>query len=432
MKPGKPAQAMFAQGDNMQKNWKRPFIIIYTGQAFSIIGSAVVQFAVIWWLTLNTRSAVVLAVSTLVAFLPNIFLGPFAGVLVDRFNRRTVMIAADGLVALSSAVLALFFALSAAPPIWVIYVVLFIRGVGNTFHSPAMQAAIPMLVPPELLTKAGGWGNLIASGSSMIGPILGAALMGLASMPVIMLVDIAGAVIAIFCLMFVRIPDVPRTDEKLRFLGDLKQGLRAIRENKPLAGIFVPMLLVNILFMPLGSLYPLLILTHFNGTAWHNSIAEFVFAAGLLLSSLLLGVWGGSKKRFGMVSIAVAVMGLTAALCGVLPSDGFVFFLVLVFVMGAAGTFANVPLMAYTQETVAADVLGKVLSFLLMATSLAMPIGLLLAGPVSEVIGAQRWYGYSGLVLVAVAGWTWLRTRQYDKAPQMARTEQAEPTDEQP
>lgn len=188
----------------MNKSWKRQFATIYAGQAFSLLGSSVVQFAVIWWLTVETESAVTLAVSTIVTFLPNMFIGPFAGVWIDRYNRRTVMIAADGLVALSSAMLGAAFLLTDNPPLSVIYLILFMRGLGNTFHAPAMQAAIPMLVPVEMLTKAGGWGNLVTSLSNMLGPVLGAALMGVWPIASLMLVDILGAAFAILCLLFVR------------------------------------------------------------------------------------------------------------------------------------------------------------------------------------------------------------------------------------
>ena len=172
------------------ENWKKQFVVIYTGQAFSILGSAAVQFAVIWWLTVQTESAITLTIASIVTFLPNMLLGPFAGVWIDRYNRRTVMIAADGLVALSSVILGAAFLLLPAPPIWFIYLVLFLRGLGNTFHAPAMQAAIPTFVPAEMLTRAGGWGNMIQSVSNMLGPVLGAALMSFFPIASIMLVDI--------------------------------------------------------------------------------------------------------------------------------------------------------------------------------------------------------------------------------------------------
>ncbi len=399
----------------MNINWKRQFAIIYIGQAFSLLGSAVVQFAVIWWLTVQTESAVTLAISTIVTFLPNMLIGPFAGVWIDRYNRRTVMIAADGLVAFSSVILGAAFLLMGTPPIWFIYIILFLRGLGNTFHAPAMQAAIPMLVPAEMLTKAGGWGNLISSISNMLGPVLGAALMGLWPIASIMLVDILGAAFAIACLLFVRIPDVPQATEKLHMLSDMKLGFGAMKANKPLMAVFFPMVLMNILYMPLGSLYPLLVRTHYMGGVWHNSMAEFAFAGGLLVSSAAIGVFGGMKKRFLMASLAIALLGAASLLSGALPSNGFWVFMGCCFFMGCSGTFFNVPIMAYTQETIAPEMMGKVFSLLMTAMTLSMPIGLLVAGPISEVVGVNTWFIWSGGALIATGILFRLLSRRYDE-----------------
>ncbi len=394
--------------------WKKLFALIYTGQAFSLLGSAAVQFAVIWWLTVQTESAVTLTMASVVSFLPNIVIGPFAGVWVDRYNRRTVMIAADGLVALSSAVLGAAFLTMSAPPVWFIYTVLFLRGVGNTFHAPAMQAAIPTFVPAEMLTKAGGWGNMIQSLSNLLGPVLGAALTAVLPMAAIMPADILGAVFAILCLLFVRIPDIPQTGEKTKVWSDLKQGFAAMRTNRPLMAVFFPILIVNVLYMPLGSLFPLLVRSHFMGDAWHNGAVEFVFAAGLLLSSLAIGVWGGMKRRFLMASLAVGLMGAAVLISGALPGGGFWIFTACSFFIGASGTFMNVPIMAYVQESTPPESMGKVFSLLMTAMTLAMPFGLLVAGPVAEAIGVNTWFFWSGAALLADAVFCRWMTRRYD------------------
>lgn len=400
----------------MIQNWKKQFITIYIGQAFSIIGSAAVQFSVIWWITVQTKSAIVLTASTIVAFIPTMIFGPFAGVLVDRYNRRTVMIVADGVVACSSALLAFAFLYYDAPPIPLVFAVLFLRGFGNTFHTPAMQAAIPMLVPAQMLTKVGGWGNLISSLSNMIGPVLGAVLIETAPVAAIMLVDIFGAMFASICLLFVKIPDIPQSAEKPHMLADIKQGFSAMRKNRPLMAIFVPMLLVNIIYMPLGSLFPLLISVYFKGQAWHNSVAEILFAGGLLLSSLAVGIWGGMKRRFLMASLATCILGVAALTSGILPPTkfGFTGFAVCCFFMGVAGTCFNVPTMAYIQETTAPEMLGKVFSLLTAAMTVSMPVGLLVAGPVSDIIGIETWFFGSGVALFLTGLLAYILTKQYD------------------
>lgn len=395
-------------------HWKRTFITIYTGQAFSLLGSAAVQFAVIWWLTAYTESAITLTLATIVSFLPNMLLGPFAGVWIDRYNRRTVMIAADGLVALSSVALAIAFWICNEPPIWFVFTILFVRGIGNTFHSPAMQAAIPMFVPNEMLIKAGGWGNLITSVSTMLGPALGAGMMAVLPIAPIMLVDIIGAALAILCLLTISLPNVPGSGEAVHLLSDTKQGFLAMKENKPLMAAFIPVIFASMLYMPLGSLFPLLVRVHYIGGAGHNAVAEFIFSAGLLVSSLVMGIWGGLKKRFFMISTAICTMGLAAFFSGILPSAGFLGFVVCCFIMGAAGTFFNVPLMAHIQETIAQQMMGKVFSMLTTAMTLATPFGLILAGPISEAIGVHFWFAGSGILMTAIGIVCFFSTRKYD------------------
>jgi DHA3 family macrolide efflux protein-like MFS transporter len=398
----------------MNHNWKQKFTAIYAGQAFSLLGSAAAQFAIIWWLTVETESAITLTLATIIAFLPSILIGPFAGVWIDRYNRRTVMIAADGLIALSSLALAAGFYVADVPPLWFIYGVLFVRGLGNTFHTPAMQAAIPMFVPAEMLTKAGGWGNMIVSASTMTGPALGAGLMSILPIAAIMLVDIAGAIIAIGFLFTVSIPDIPRSAEKVHILADAKQGFLAMRGNRPLMAAFFPIVLTSLLYQSVGALYPLLIRIHYAGEAWHNAMAEFTFSGGLLVSSLVMGLWGGKKKRFLMISAAIAVLGLAAAVGGALPNGGFWGFVVCCFLMGASGTFFNVPLMAYIQETTAPEMMGKVFSLLTTSMMLATPLGLILAGPVGEAAGVDNWFLWSGILMAATGAVCYFRTRRFD------------------
>lgn len=395
------------------EHWKKVFILIYTGQAFSLVGSSAVQFSIIWWLTVNTGSALTLTTAAIVGFLPNILVGPFAGVWIDRYNRKLIMMLADGFVAVSSAALAISF-LFGTPSVPFIYAVLFMRGLGGTFHSPAMQAAIPMLVPEEQLVKANGWGQFINSACNMAGPVLGAAMMGMFSLSWIMLVDIFGAAMAITTLLFVKVPDVQNRTEKLHMLGDLKQGLHAILSNRPLIVISVPVLVSCVMYMPLNALFPLLIRSHFGGTEWHTSLAELLFALGLLAASAVLGMFGKNRRQFFLISLSLMGLGVAVALSGLLPSGWFLGFAALAFVMGCMGTFFSTPYMAYIQRSVDPAVMGKVISLGVSLMGLAMPIGLLAAGPGSELMGVDGWFVLSGVLLTLVGGASLLLTRRFD------------------
>lgn len=384
-------------------NWKKTFWTIWAGQAFSILGSSAAGFAIVWWLTVQTGSAMVLALATLVMFLPQALVGPFAGVWIDRLSRKTIMIAADLLIAATSVVLAIAFFIG-TPPVGLIYGMLFLRGVGQAFHIPAMQAAMPMFVPESELVKVGGWSGFIQSGSLMLGPVLGTFLMTVFSVPAVMLVDIIGALIAVGALTLVTIPD-PQVDPAGRqpVIKEMRDGLLEIQQNKPLTLITIPILLICLIYIPLSALYPLLVNQHFGGGAWHASLVEFLFAGGMLLSGLILGVWGGYRDKFLMINLSLLAMGITIAVSGALPPSGFWAFAILSALMGLTGSFFNIPYVAYVQEVVPPAALGRVFTLTTSVMSLSTPLGLLLAGPFAEQIGIANWFLISGLLIMAIS-----------------------------
>ena len=138
-----------------ENKWLRSFAPIWAGQAFSLLGSNLVQFTLVWWLTEKTGSTVVLATATLVALLPEVLLAPFAGALVDRWNRRRVMMVADGAIALVTLGLVALFLTNAIQP-WHIYVAMFLRAVGGGFHFPAFAASSTLMVPERHLARLAG------------------------------------------------------------------------------------------------------------------------------------------------------------------------------------------------------------------------------------------------------------------------------------
>lgn len=151
------------------------------------------------------------------------------------------------------------------------------------------------------------------------------------------------------------------------------------------------------------------------GETWHNAVVQFVFSGGLFISSFTIGMWGGAKKRFLMISCAIALLGGAASVGGILPAGGYWGFVVCCFFMGASGTYFNVPLMAYIQETVAPEMMGKVFSVLTAAMTMATPIGLILAGPLSERIGVDRYFAWAGLLMCVMGIVCFFSTRPYDK-----------------
>ena len=396
------------------ENWKKPFFTIYLGQAFSLFSSSAIQFSIIWWITMETGSAIALTIASVLGLLPQAIIGLFAGVWIDRFNRKKIMIVADIVVALSSLLLGVLFIIGIRSIIFV-YIVLFIRALGETFHKPALQATIPMLVPQSELTKAGGYGQMINSVCTMVGPMLGAFLMSVTSLQYAMLVDVLGAIFAVMTLSFVKIPkNEVNKRGNLSFIKDIKQGINAIKSNRALLRLSIPMLISTIVFVPIGTLLPLMVKDYFNGTAWHNGIVQTLFSSGMLTAAMIIGITGGLKRQFFMISLSTGLLGLCALIGGVLPSHLFWVFCIIVFIMGTTGMGFNIPFTTYIQRTIPSENLGKVISLVTSVMSFAAPIGIFIAGPISETIGVNIWMYYAGVVMILVGILCYSLTREFD------------------
>lgn len=386
--------------------WKRGFFTIAAGQTVSLIGSSAAQFSLIWWLASESSSPMTMALAGLFAFLPQLLLGPFAGVWVDRLKRKTVIICADLFMGLVATVFAGVFLLG-KPPFWSACLVLGIRAVGNVFHTPAIQAAIPMLVPSDQLVRANGWSQFMQSGAFMLGPVLGAAMYAALPLPAILLSDLVGAAAASITVAVVKIPDPPRSQQGLpHFLREMKDGIAVFLRDRRLFVLMLCVCVGMIFYMPLSSFYPLMTSGHFQATAWHASLIELLYAAGMMLSAAAIGAFGAIKNKFFIIHLGLLGLAASTFFCGVLPGDMAFFWLfaLLCALMGTSGNLYGIPFMAYIQETVPHEAQGRVFSLLGSMMSLAMPVGLLIAGPVAERFGVPLWFLLSGIVLFAVTG----------------------------
>ena len=253
------------------ERWAARFFVIWTGQAFSLLGSALVQFALVWWLTAKTGSATILATSTLVALLPQILLGPFAGALVDRWNRRLIMIVADSGIAAATGVLIILFA-TGVVQVWHIYIILLLRSLGGAFHSPAMSASTSLMVPDKHLARIGGMNQTLQGLMSIFAPPLGALLISILPTQSVLAIDILTAALAVGPLLFIQIPVPPRQEaqakaqmERTSYWHDLREGLAYVGKWPGLLGILLLAMMLNFLLVPSSSLLPLLVGTNSTG-----------------------------------------------------------------------------------------------------------------------------------------------------------------------
>lgn len=387
----------------MTTTWKRTFAIIWSGQLVSLLSSSAVNFAIIIWLSLETGSAEVLAYAAIAAFLPQTIIGPFAGVYIDRWERKRTMILADGFIAACTGVMSVMFYLGYSELVFV-YLLLALRSVGSAFHMPAMQASVPLLAPESELLRIGGINQVIQSVSSIAGPALGALAIGLMDIGYVLLLDIGGAIFAIASLLLVHIPNPEKVETEQtagvsQVLRDLRLGIVAVTSNRGMSLLFGLSILATFCIMPVAVLFPLFTLQHFGGGKFEMSVIEVVWGIGMLVGGGLLGIFKPTLNKIIIVNGMHILLGVSLAVSGLLPATGFIFFVALTVLGGIAASIYNASFTTVLQERINPAMLGRVFSMYFSIALLPSMIGLLSTGFLADTIGISVTFVMLGSVI---------------------------------
>jgi DHA3 family macrolide efflux protein-like MFS transporter len=389
-------------------NWAQRFFTVWTGQAFSLFGSTLVQFTLIWYLTKSTGSATVLATATLLGLLPNIFFSPIAGIWIDRWNRRLVMILSDSLIALATLILIILFA-TGWIQVWHIYVILLIRAVGGAFHYPSLQASTSLMVPKDQLPRIAGLNHTLAGINNIVAPPLGALLLGLLPMQKVLLIDIGTAALAVGILLFTSIPQPVRkmnesgNTRKTTFWQDLGEGFTYIIHWPGLMAIILMAVSINFLLAPMNSFMPLMVTRIFNGGALQLGWSDSLFGVGVIIGGIVLTAWGGFKKRIITTLVGIMGIGVAVIIAGSAPSSLYPMFLAGFFILGFTEVITNGPLIAILQSNVDPEKQGRVMTLMSSGASGMSPLSLLVAASVADRLGIRVWYIGGGFLCVGMA-----------------------------
>jgi DHA3 family macrolide efflux protein-like MFS transporter len=381
-------------------SWKRPFLTLWIGQAFSLLGSQLVQFALVWWLTRTTGSAEVLATASLVALLPNVLLSPVAGTLIDRWNRRTVMLVSDSGIALATLALIGMFAAGEAR-IWMIYLAMLVRATGGVFHWPAMNASTSLMVPSSELGRVQGMNSALNGSMTIVAPPLGALLIEALPMQAVLSVDILTAALGIGALWLVHVPQPVRTAPPgaLNVRRELAEALGYMRGMPGLMILVFMAVAINFVLIPAGTLLPLLVKDHFGGGAEEFGWLESSFGIGVVGGGVVLSLWGGFKRKIVTSQVGLVGIGIAHVALGATPGTLFAAALASVFVAGFMMSF-NGAAYAVLQATIAPEMQGRVFTLITSLATGISPVSLAVAGPLAEQFGVRFWYLAGGVVCV--------------------------------
>lgn len=380
----------------------RGFFAIWTGQAISVFGSELVQFALIWYLTVRSGSAIVLTLATMAQILPRTVLGPFVGVWVDRWNRRYVMQIADALTASVTILLAALFHLELVQ-IWHIYVLLFAGALGQTMHASAFIASTTLMVPETQLTRVGGLNQVLAGATSILGPPLGALLIETLPIQSILSIDVATALVAVTSLFFVHVPQPTcSTGGRASIWQDVTSGFAYVWSWRGLAIVTGVSMVLNFMVVPAFSLLSLIVSEHFQGSALQLGSMEAALGIGMLAGGALLGTWGGFKRRINTVFAGVGLLGLMMVVIGTASAEGIAVAIGAMFLVGVGLALDNGAAQALFQVLIVPDMQGRVFASLRALRTLMSPLGLALAGPFTDAFGVQSWMLCAGIGITAM------------------------------
>lgn len=372
-------------------NWKYKVTLFLMSQGISLFGSSIVTFAISWYVTLETGSGALLTISVLVSFIPQILVSLYGGALADKYNRKTIIIVSDALIALATLILAIIF-ISGFKNIWILFIVSAVRSIGAGLQYPAVGAVLPQFVPSDKLMRVNTLNSTITSISMLLAPVLGGAVFATLGIEAAMLIDVFTAIIGIFILSFLKVDTVASEDTSIN------EGVLYIKNNKLIRNVIILYAVLFTLVTPSAFLTPLLISRMFGDEVWRLTANEVFYSIGAISGGLIMSMWQGYKNRLHTLAFSCVGFGISTYFLGI--SNTFVVYIFSVFIAGIFLPFFTAAENVFLQETVPNQILGRVLGVISIISACAMPLGMLIFGPISDFINIKYVFILTGIALI--------------------------------
>lgn len=381
--------------------WKQKTAVFLASQTLSLLGSSLVQYALMWYVTLETKSGIYMTLYIVCGFLPTFILSPFGGVWADRYDRKRLIMLSDSLIALVTLALAFVF-MAGGKSMPLIMLAAALRAVGSAIQGPAVGAILPQFVPEDQLTRVNGISGTIQSVMMLVSPFLAGALMSVWPMHMVFFIDVVTAALAVgILLFFLKVPPHARALEKIQthYLKDMIEGFKYIRNHRYLFVYYAYLAVLLFLVTPASFLTPLQVARSFGPEVWRLTAIELTFSIGMLAGGAFISVWGGFKNRIHTMALSSLIMGVSTVALGL--TSVFWLYLAVMGFFGVAMPFFNTPAAVYLQEHVEESYMGRVWSVYSMLFSSLMPVGMLLFGPLAEVIRLEWILVVTGALMIA-------------------------------
>ena len=391
-------------------HWKSKIIRFLTAQIISLFGSSLVQYAIIWHITLTTSSGSMMTIATVCGFLPQIAISLFAGVWIDRYNRKLMIMLADGMIAAATLLLAVLF-LMGYQSVWLLFAILLVRSAGTGIQAPAVNAIIPQLVPKEKLMKVSGIHSTLTSLMMFLSPAVSGAILSVSNISATLFIDVITALIGIGIMLTLSVPTLAMAKPSQNsYLHDIHMGFDYLKQNPFVRQLLLFLVSVAILVSPSAFLTPLMVSRSFGAEVWRLTASEMVFSAGAALGGVLIATWGGFRNRMHTTTLAGLCYGVFMILLGVAPA--FLVYLIFNFLIGVTMPCYSAPITVLIQERVEPQMHGRVFSLLQVANSCSLPLGMVIFGPMADFITVNTLLLCAGTAVVICSACAFLFWRR--------------------
>ena len=388
--------------DQIQNNWKRKTLLFLASQCITLFGSMIVQMSIIWYVTLKTSSGGWVAAFTICSYLPQFLISFFAGVWADRYNRKKLIVLADGVITIATLIMFLvmpmisldFVLLSA------LLVISIVRSIGAGVQTPAVNAVIPQLVPAEYLMKYNGINATIQSIVQFIAPAVAGTVLSIGTFRSTLFIDIVTALIGIGLLSCILLPKQEVSNDNISVFSEIKAGIHYSFSDKMIGKILIVYGLFILLSVPAGFMSALLVSRVYGDVYWYLTAVELVGFAGMALGGVLMGMWGGFKSRFKTFAFGLLILSVMTIGMGITPY--FVLYLAIMFVYSIALTIIQTATTTIIQENAQESMIGRVFGLMGAMYSGFLPVGMAVFGPLADVLPLQWVMVGSGIALVLV------------------------------
>ncbi len=383
------------------ENWKKVASKFVIAQSISLFGSSIVQYGIIWYLTLETGSAKILTITTLCGFLPQMLISFFSGTLIDKYNRKNILIISDTIIAISTFLLAISFFLG-EKNYNLLFIVLIIRSLGTGIQTPTVNTIIPQIVPEEKLLKINGIYSTISSIINFLSPAISGIILSLSTIEFTLMIDVVTAFIGILITVTLNLKlfSLEIENEKEDYFTELKFGLRYINKNKNLKYLFLYQFMILFLISPSAFLNPLLVNRTFGEELWRLSFTEMTYSLGMIMGGVFITKL---KRDLGLKITLLSGIIYGIFMVGLGSMKYFILYLLINTMIGVTSPCYSAPIITTIQKKIDSNIQGRVFSFLQIVNTCSLPLGMIFFGPIADLIKIQTIFRISGLLVIGLS-----------------------------